>query len=87
MPWECEYTDTFGGEANYSWVRRETVEVPDRLYMPSATPRHLGTRFKRALGLTNVRGRTYWQGDSWEFRPYKTATVAFARWVDDDTPL
>lgn len=24
-----EHTDTFGGEANYCWVRRETVEEPE----------------------------------------------------------
>lgn len=25
--WNVELTDTFGGEANYSWVRRATIEV------------------------------------------------------------
>ena len=24
-----EYTDTFAGEANYSWVRRAVVEMPE----------------------------------------------------------
>ena len=27
--YDVEYTDTFAGEANYSWVRRAVVSVPD----------------------------------------------------------
>jgi hypothetical protein len=27
--YSVEYTDTFGGEANYSWVRRATVQMPE----------------------------------------------------------
>ena len=27
MQFEIEYTDTFGGEANYLWVRRATIEA------------------------------------------------------------
>ena len=26
-----EFTDTFGGEANYSWVKRGTVSVPEAI--------------------------------------------------------
>jgi hypothetical protein len=28
MLWNVELTDTFGGEANYSWVRRDQLELP-----------------------------------------------------------
>jgi hypothetical protein len=28
LEWHCELTDTFGGEANYSWIRRETLQLP-----------------------------------------------------------
>lgn len=28
--WNWEYTDTFGGEANYCWVRRGTIEMPEK---------------------------------------------------------
>jgi hypothetical protein len=86
MVWKVEYTDTFGGEANYSWVRRETVNFPLRTLgqqTPDGRRREMGRGFKKALGLTNVRGRTYWHGDAWEFWPYRSATVAFARWVDE----
>jgi hypothetical protein len=27
--YQIEYTDTFGGEANYSWVRRAKVTMPE----------------------------------------------------------
>jgi len=26
--WDVELTDTFGGEANYSWVRRDQLALP-----------------------------------------------------------
>lgn len=29
MKLQFELTDTFGREANYSWVKRETIQVPD----------------------------------------------------------
>lgn len=29
--WEIEITDTFGNEANYSWVRRFTIKLPSGL--------------------------------------------------------
>lgn len=29
MKYQFEKTDTFGGEANYSWVERVVVDVPD----------------------------------------------------------
>lgn len=27
--YQIEITDTFGGEANYSWVKRETIVMPE----------------------------------------------------------
>jgi len=43
-----EYTDTFGGEANYCWVRRGTV---------IATTIHGAMRMARSeIGLSGVRG-------------------------------
>jgi len=68
-----EYTDTFGGEANYSWVKRENLELPVNL-----SDRAIMRRAKKAMGLTGVRGKTIVYGDMWEFRPYRSATVMFA---------
>jgi hypothetical protein len=74
--WLVEYTDTFGGEANYSWVQRATLGDSEE------TNRQLAKRFKAEMGLTGVRGRSYWHGDEYEFRPYGMCTVLFARYDD-----
>lgn len=75
MQYDVEYTDTFGGEANYSWVRRATFEAPD-----TASQLMLVRRAKKALGLTNLNGETTYHGDFIEFRPYKTCSVVFITW-------
>ncbi len=68
----CELTDTYSGEANYCWVRRENLELPCGI-----SKRALVRRAKAALGLTGVRGRMYAHGDFWEFRPHGECVVAF----------
>jgi hypothetical protein len=69
---DCELTDTFGGEANYSWVRRAEAELSD-----GATDRAIVRAGKAALGLTGCRCRTFNHGDQWELRPAGSLTVAF----------
>ena len=69
---QCEYTDTFGGEANYSWVKRAVAAVPDK-----SSQREVSRAIKAALDLSGLSGRVYWDGDRWEFRPYGMCTVAF----------
>lgn len=71
--WQCEYTDTFAGQANYSWVRRGTTLVPQ-----NATRRSVVIAVKRELGLTGQRCRTFDHGDMIELRPVGFSTVAFA---------
>ena len=73
VAWTAELTDTFAGEANYSWVQRETVELPG-----DATDRQIALAVKAALGLTGVRCRSFNHGDMLEFHPYGSCTVAFA---------
>jgi len=70
---DVEYTDTFGGEANYCWVKRATLELPLGL-----SDRAVMRRAKAALGLAGVRGKSSCHGDMWEFRPYRSCTVMFA---------
>lgn len=85
-----EYTDTFGGEVNYSWVNRGSVTVPELTHYGytgstdgsysranRTANRELMKLVKARLGLTGLRGRTYYYGDMIEFRPYKLATVLF----------
>ena len=73
MIWNLEYTDTFAGEANYSWVNREQYVAKD-----NQSNRSLVKEFKAMLGLTGVKGRSIWYDDAWEFRPFGRHTIAFA---------
>lgn len=74
MSMHYEYTDTFGGEANYSWVKRG--DLPGEL-----TDLQAMRRAKAAVGLAGVRGRTHKYGGQIEFRPYRSATVLFVYWL------
>ena len=75
--YNVEYTDTFCGEANYCWVRRATVTVPDK-----APQRELMRKAKAAVGITGVRGRVEDYGDTIKFRPSGMATVMFVTFAD-----
>jgi hypothetical protein len=72
MHWNVELTDTFGGEANYSWVHRDSFELP-----ASASDRRIITAAKAALGLTGQRCRRFDCGEGFELRPVGSFTVAF----------
>lgn len=93
--YEYEYTDTFAGEANYCWVKRGKVTMPELThygYTGSSdgsysrankiANRELMRRVKAELGLTRVRGRVYHHGDMSEFRPYGMAAVVFINHVE-----
>lgn len=86
--YDVEYTDTFGGEANYSWVNRQTVTMPDLTHYGydgssnytkanKVFNRELMKKAKAAVGLTGIRGQTSEIGDTLEFRPYRMCTVMF----------
>ena len=88
--YDIEYTDTFGGEANYSWIRRAVVTVPELVHYGytgsadgsyakanKAADRELMRRAKAAVGLTGARGVRRDYGDTLEFRPYGSCTVLF----------
>lgn len=66
-----EYTDTFGGEANYAWVKRTTMVVEN------ANVKSVKANAKKVMGLKGVRGRWEDYGDDLIFRPYRSATVMF----------
>lgn len=67
---DVEYTDTFGGEPNYCWVRRERLVIPF-----GTSDREVMRRAKAAVGLTGVKGRSIHDGDRLEFRPYRSCTI------------
>lgn len=86
--YDVEYTDTFGGEANYAWVKRATLSMPELTHygydggLNYARANRIANRevmkaAKAAVGLTNVRGVTTDRGDDLEFRPYGMCTVLF----------
>jgi hypothetical protein len=68
----AELTDTFGGDPNYSWVRRIEFEAPE-----DASDRMLVTRAKKGLGYTNYPCRKFLTGDTIELRPANECTVIF----------
>ena len=68
---DCEYTDTFGDEANYSWVRRATIELPC-----GVSNRELVRKAKAALNITGLKCNTRNYGDMWTLKPYGMCTVA-----------
>lgn len=71
--WEFELTDTFGGEANYCWVKRKTVTLP-----AFATQRQVVRALKKAFDMQGVRCVVDDFGDSLRIKPRGSCTVAFA---------
>lgn len=81
VTFEVEVTDTFGGEANYCWVRRYTVGLNGiQAQRQSTVMRHA----KRAAGYTGIRGVTRDIGDCFEFRPYGACIVMFVTERESD---
>lgn len=72
MTIQIEYTDTYGGEANYSWVRRKSIKVRNNISDLALT-----RRVKKEMDLNGVRGRTDKLGELTAFRPNGMATVLF----------
>lgn len=86
--YEVELTDTFGGEANYTWVNRQTVNMPGLTHYGydggtnyakanKVFQRELMKAAKAAVGLTGVRGRVENYGGSVTFRPYGLLQIMF----------
>ena len=72
MTYDIEMTDTFAGEANYWWVKREELDAPDTLSRLA-----LVRRAKALMGINGTRCRTYDHGDMVEIRPYGACIVVF----------
>lgn len=83
-----EYTDTFAGEANYSWVKRGTITMPELTHYgydgsnnyvktSKTFERELMKAVKSEVGLTGRAGIKSSYGDVIEFRPYRSNTVLF----------
>ena len=92
--YDVEYTDTFGGDANYSWVKRARVTLPELTHYgydggtnyakaSKIAKRELMKRAKAEMGLTGVRGAVTDYCDTIEFRPYRSCTVMFVTYADE----
>jgi len=75
---EIEYTDTCSGEANYSWVKRYIIELPDNV--SDTTLKRIA---KQHCGLTGIRGIWENLGDTLQFKPNGMCTVLFITAIID----
>lgn len=69
---EVEHTDTFGGEANYAWVKRHMIVTSEK-----ASDLALVRKAKKACGLNGVRSVTESYGDSLTIKPRGICQVVF----------
>ena len=80
MAYAIEVTDTFGGEANYCWVRRGMTRAKSRRGIINAVKEVAGWH-----GWCRVNVTSY--GDGYEIRPTQSSgvpQVAFVNWVEDE---
>jgi hypothetical protein len=66
-----ELTDTFGGEANYSWVKRYEFDAAEM------SARQIERKARDLVGLTDVKCSRVDYGDMVEWRPRNACMVAF----------
>lgn len=94
MKFNYEHTDTFGGDANYCWVNRGSVHVPELTHYgydgssgydraDKAQSREIVRKVKAKLGLTGVRcDREEW-GETIVLRPRGLCQIIFIDYADD----
>lgn len=75
MTYHIEMTDTFGGDANYSWVKRASFDAPD-----TASRTALVRKAKALLGLSGIRTKTDDWGDMIRLDVQGACIVAFITW-------
>ncbi len=80
--WDVTHTDTFGGEANYSWINRSQIITHESL-----TRVGIIRRAKAELGWSGLRCDVQFEGDGYTIHPRGLCQVAFVSWagllVDD----
>ena len=69
---EVQYTDTFGGQANYSWLHLQTYAVPQ-----DKSDSWIKRFAKKSLNINGVPGTWRKSGDGFIFRPRGMNTVLF----------
>lgn len=79
--YQFELTDTYGGEANYSWVKRTTVELPD-----GVGDKWLLLMAREWAGFSGVRCAVEDYGDQQTIRPRGLCQVLFVTYVEPEEP-
>jgi len=74
---QIEVTDTFGGEANYCWVRRYEINSKNPM-----SDLKIVREAKRLAGWTGMRCKTYNSNGMIELRPAGICQVMFITWYD-----
>jgi len=72
-----EFTDTFNGIANYSWVIRQEITVKE-----DASQSQIMRAAKRAVYITGCKGVTESYGDGYTFKPYRQNTILFVNYEE-----
>lgn len=92
--YKYEYTDTFAGEANYCWVRRGKVTMPELTHYGhdgctnfwkanKVMERELVKMVKAELGLTGVQCKREEYGDTIVLRPYGGFSIVFIDYCEE----
>lgn len=79
ITYRVDYTDTFGGEANYGWLRTAHFVAPD-----DASNSTLIRRAKRALNMSGWATRTENMGDALMLRPQDGANVVMFIYAEEN---
>lgn len=72
MKIQLEKTDTYQGESNYSWVKREEITLPD-----NASDLAIMRKVKEWAGWNGLRCKVVKHYDMWDIRPYGICNVLF----------
>jgi hypothetical protein len=75
-----EITDTFSGEANYSWVKRGSIVANS-----SVSDLAIVRRVKKAIGWNGLKCHTENHGDMIALYPRNMAMVCFITYREDAT--
>jgi hypothetical protein len=67
-----EYTDTFAGETNYSWVKRGSIELPK-----DSSETAIVKSVKRELGLTGIKCDRLHYSDQITLKPRNYCQIIF----------
>lgn len=77
LTWSIEHTDTFGGEANYCWVRHHKIVLPE-----TYSRAWIVRKVKEQVGWNNIRCSVEDWGTYLVIKPTGMCQVVFATLAD-----